>query len=238
MTFGWVLGEVVRRTDPRSRPFGRFVQEEICAPLGLDSLWLGVPDAELERVATLELDDSTPAGQLPPERLELRARVVPPQLELVPDVYNRRDVLQACIPATGLTANARSLARLFALYANGGRLGGSRLLSEERVRSLAQPRAGYDEVDQTNFRVMPVGSRGFWLADVVAGSKPGLICNVGAGGAVGWADLETGLAVGICHNRMFAGKPAGEHPLVPLGDAVRALAGELRAAPAERVSKP
>ena len=29
-TFGWVVGEVVRRTDPKRRPFGQFIQEEIC----------------------------------------------------------------------------------------------------------------------------------------------------------------------------------------------------------------
>jgi len=40
-TFGWVIGEVVRRTDPRSRQFGTFIQEEICQPLNLDSLWVG-----------------------------------------------------------------------------------------------------------------------------------------------------------------------------------------------------
>ena len=52
-TFGWVIGEVVRRTDPRSRKFGIFIQEEICQPLDLDSLWVGIPDAVEARVATL-----------------------------------------------------------------------------------------------------------------------------------------------------------------------------------------
>ena len=52
-TFGWVIGEVVRRTDPRSRQFGTFIQDEICQPLDLDSLWVGIPDAVETRVATL-----------------------------------------------------------------------------------------------------------------------------------------------------------------------------------------
>src|ERR1700751_1674381 len=52
-TFGWVIGEVVRRTDPRSRQFGTFIQEEISQPLDLDSLWVGIPDAVEARVATL-----------------------------------------------------------------------------------------------------------------------------------------------------------------------------------------
>ena len=29
-TFGWVVGETVRRTDPEQRPFGQGIQEEIC----------------------------------------------------------------------------------------------------------------------------------------------------------------------------------------------------------------
>lgn len=225
LTFGWVLGEVVRRTDPLRRPFGQFVREELCEPLEIDSLWLGVPEHELGRVARLETDGRV--RELPPERVALRAKVVPPAIELVPDVYNRADVLQACIPATGLTTNARSLARFFALLANGGKLGDTRLLSEERVRSFTERRACYEEADRTNFYVMPLSSRGYWLDDVVVGGEPNLVCNVGAGGAIAWANLDTGIAVAICHNRMFAAPPGEEHPLVPLGAAVREIARDL-----------
>ena len=31
MTFGWIIGELVRRTDPNRRSLGRFIQEEIAA---------------------------------------------------------------------------------------------------------------------------------------------------------------------------------------------------------------
>ena len=61
-TFGWVIGEVVRRTDPRSRKFGIFIQEEICQPLGHDSLWVGIPDAVEARVATLTNMPPIPPG--------------------------------------------------------------------------------------------------------------------------------------------------------------------------------
>ena len=44
-SFGWIIAEMVRRTDPKQRPFGAFVQEEICAPLGIRDLWIGIPDA-------------------------------------------------------------------------------------------------------------------------------------------------------------------------------------------------
>src|SRR4029453_1644893 len=49
-TFGWIIGEVVRLTDPKKRPFGRFVQENICTPLGIDNLWIGIPDVVEPRV--------------------------------------------------------------------------------------------------------------------------------------------------------------------------------------------
>src|SRR5262249_2602758 len=43
LSFGWLLGEVVCRTDPEGRPFARFVQEELCAPLRIESFWFGIP---------------------------------------------------------------------------------------------------------------------------------------------------------------------------------------------------
>ena len=35
--FGWIVGEVVQRTDPKGRTFQEFFQEEICLPLGVDN---------------------------------------------------------------------------------------------------------------------------------------------------------------------------------------------------------
>ena len=33
MTFGWLIGECVRRTDPKHRSFGAFVREELAAQI-------------------------------------------------------------------------------------------------------------------------------------------------------------------------------------------------------------
>src|SRR5262249_55092118 len=41
-SFGWLLGELVRRTDPHGRSFSQFVDDEICQPLGVDSFWIGI----------------------------------------------------------------------------------------------------------------------------------------------------------------------------------------------------
>src|SRR6202012_1171047 len=96
-TFGFVLGEVVRQTDSQGRSFRQFVCEELCSPLVLENLYLGVPSSALERVAPLSLATMPPSAPLPPERVAFRTKVVPPAVELMPEVYNRADVLQACI---------------------------------------------------------------------------------------------------------------------------------------------
>ena len=57
LNFGYINGEILRRVD--GRPIGRFLQEEICKPLGINGLYLGVPDSELHRVAVLT--DAPPA---------------------------------------------------------------------------------------------------------------------------------------------------------------------------------
>src|SRR5581483_9072467 len=51
MTFGWIVGELVRRTDPRHRSLGRFIREEIAEPLGATDLWVGIPDSVEPRIA-------------------------------------------------------------------------------------------------------------------------------------------------------------------------------------------
>src|SRR5882724_2391976 len=50
ITYGFLVGEVVRRVSGRS--LGRFFHEEIAAPLGLD-FWIGLPESEEPRVARL-----------------------------------------------------------------------------------------------------------------------------------------------------------------------------------------
>src|SRR5229473_6892768 len=230
-TFGWVIGEVVRRTDPHRRPFGTFIQDEICQPLGIDSLWVGIPDAVAPRVATLTNMPPILPGAPGMAPGALSPLAIPPQVGTTQEVFGRADVRRACIPGAGGIMNARSAARFFAMLANGGALGGIRLLAEERVRSFSVPRPQREEFDPVVWRVLNLGMGGFHLggesppAPPVVGRNPLIICHPGAGGSIGWADPDAHLAVAICHNRMFnAPTPVG-NPLVPIGDAVRRALG-------------
>jgi len=223
MTFGWLVGEIVRRTDPKRRPFGQFVREEIAEPLGATDLWLGIPDAAEPRVATL---DAVSVYVAPDGNLMREA--TPTIVDLMPDTFERPYVRRACIPAVGGIFNARSEARFWAMLANGGQLNGVRLLSEDRVRSFAAPRPHFEDADPVFFgMVVPIGWAGFWLGGaetppVSAPRNMGALCHPGMGGSIGWADLDSKLAVALCHNRMFDTRDIAEDNRTVIGDAIRA----------------
>lgn len=98
MTFGWIVGELVRRTDSKGRDFNTFVQQEICAPLGVTDLWFGIPEEAASRVAVLSDRNE---GDPPPPDTHLATAAMPPAVALVPRVFQRPDVQRACIPAVG-----------------------------------------------------------------------------------------------------------------------------------------
>src|SRR6516165_5077110 len=50
LTYGWLVGEVVRRVDGRS--LGQFFADEVATPLGID-FWIGLPDEQEPRVSRL-----------------------------------------------------------------------------------------------------------------------------------------------------------------------------------------
>jgi CubicO group peptidase (beta-lactamase class C family) len=227
-SFGWLIGEVVRRTDPQRRSFDRFAREEVLEPLGIADLHLGLPAAEQARVAVLDARDfPIPAREAAPLfHLSMPAPVAPGT------VFNRPDVQAASNPAAGAIADAASVARLFAMLACGGELAGVRLLSADRVRSFTRLREDWQTPDVVLGRVGTVGEGAYRLGsdrpdgEPVIGLSQNTLSHPGAGGSVGWADLDSGLAAAICHNRMFSiPRSAGaDHPFDALGEALRAVA--------------
>ena len=227
MTFGWIVGELVRRADPKHRSLGRFVREEIAAPLGITDLWIGLPDEAVPRLAR-HVDAMTP---VPPEYLPpLFLASMPDQVALTPRVFDRPDVRRAEVAGVGGIFNARSEARFWAMLANGGELDGVRLLSRELVATLATPRANSEEADPVMFGFpIPITIGGFWFGGahppVAAARHARALCHPGQGNSFGWADPATGLAVAICHNKLFNPASEEENPLRPVVDAVHAALG-------------
>jgi len=227
MTFGWVLGELVRRADPQHRTLGRFVREEIAQPLGIADLWIGIPDEAEPRIAR-QVDAMVP---VPPEYLPpLFLASMPAAVALVPPIFERPDVRRAEVAGVGGIFTARSEARFWAMLAGGGELDGVRLLSKELVATLNTPRANSEEPDPVMFGFpIPITIGGYWFGGehppVCSVKNPRAICHPGQGGSIGWADPDSQLAVAICHNRLFNPTSREEDAILTIADAVREALG-------------
>lgn len=231
LVWGWLVGELVRRTDPGRRSLQHFVRDELCEPVGVADLYLGVPTSELGRVAPV-ISGWEPGTSGNPYFDESMPLAVFPG----PAVHNAELVRTAVLPGAGVIMNARAGARFFSILAGRGAARGVRLLSPERVTSFATPRPDADEVDKVFGWVAWVGIGGYWLggesppAYPVLGPNPSVLAHPGIGGSIAWADPDLGLAVSICHNWMQPDEVQGSNdpsvnPFLEIADAVRALAG-------------
>lgn len=226
MSFGWLLGEIVRRTDPRHRDFRDFIRQEICEPFGIADLWIGIDDAVEPRIA--RLIDRGSAANFPDD--SYFAQALPNNVQLIPAIFEQPAVRRACIAAAGGIFTARSEARFWAILANGGALDGKRLLSEARVDAACVRRPG-DEPDPVYFNApMTLSQGGYWMhSPTTSLTCPAkgerTICVPGAGGSLGWADPDTKLAVAFCHNHMIRPRTCEEHPLTAIADVIRSSLG-------------
>jgi CubicO group peptidase (beta-lactamase class C family) len=195
-TFGWILGELLRRVD--GRPIATFVREEICMPLGTPDIYLGISDTEEARVATLE-NAPRPEGMPlpPPDALILRA--IPPAVGTTGQVFNRADVRRASIPGAGGIMSARALARHYAALI--GEVDGVRLLPAERVAVATAL-----QTDATDLVIgMPTRKGlGYFLGGARSpmSERVSAFGHPGAGGSIGFADPEYGLAIGFTKNTL------------------------------------
>ena len=193
LTFGFLLGEFVRRATGRT--LAAALREKIAAPLGIaDELHFGVPAALLPRVARQGPDGAAPPRPEPGSPLD---RAVPPGLQPTAAFANRPDVLRADIPAQG-TMSARAAARMYAALL--GHIDGVELVSPNRLRMMAAPAfSGIDQVvgfPPVGAGLQPGASRG-------VESRPGSTFGmVGSNGSAAYADIDSGVAVAVMRNRI------------------------------------
>jgi CubicO group peptidase (beta-lactamase class C family) len=209
VTFGFLAGELIRRTDGRSP--GQFVSDEIAGPLGVE-LWIGLPEEMEDRVSPilgrpLNEDNPDPAIKamlemfLGPGTRGGRALFLNGAFQ-VEDAFNRRDVHAAEVPAANGIGNAAALAKIYA--ATIGEVDGMRLLGQDvldRARTTVTP-----ENEPDLCLVMPTTfGMGFMTHGVFTPySGPGSFGHSGAGGSNAFAQPERQLAVGYVMNKMAA----------------------------------
>jgi CubicO group peptidase (beta-lactamase class C family) len=206
-TFGFLVGEVVRRTSGRS--LGKMVRREITGPLGAD-FFIGVPRAELARVADflgmVERPEPAPANGMSGAHLseahvmEHHAYFNPPTLS-GSGVINTAEWRSAEMPSTNGHATARGVARIYQALVAGGRLDGIDIVA---AAPLAE---AVDEEVCGNDLILHRPSRfglGFQLTqpERTLGPNPGSFGHFGAGGSLGFCDPQASVAFGYAINTM------------------------------------
>ncbi|MEM7288206.1 MAG: serine hydrolase domain-containing protein [Actinomycetota bacterium] len=224
VTYGWLAGELLRRIDGRT--MGTYFDEEIAGPLGLD-FWIGLPEEHEHRVSTLA--PSPPPSD--PETLQLMLKVAGPgtlgfralfmdgllmALDPAQNPFNTRAVHATEMPAANGITNARSLSRMYA--ATIGEVDGVRILQPDTVDAMrAEQVLAPDKslVVETRF------GHGMMLhhelSEMIADGAYG---HAGAGGSLGYAHPESGVAYGYVMNQM-GGDIAGDPRTRRLNAAIR-----------------
>ena len=200
-TFGFLIGEVVRRAAGKT--IGHVLRDEIALPLDAD-VHIGLPESEHRRAAEFLWPDGAWPTQPPPvsdfDLMRWNAYWNPPGVSGARWV-NRPEWRLAEIPSTNGHGTARGVARVYAALANGGEIGGVRILERETLQlATTEQSSGEDIITQRPSRF----GLGFQLTQIERplGPNIGAFGHFGAGGSLGFCDPETGVAFGYITNDM------------------------------------
>ena len=236
LTYGWLVGEVVRRISGKS--LGTFFRDEFATPLGLE-FWIGLPKEEHDRVALLVPSDppTDPAMREMAEQLmgpnstmgralTCSGALTPDETDSQPGIdsngFNRPDLWSAEVPAANGVTTARSLSRLYASLVGPG-VDGKRLLSDETIARATEMQ---DDFNDSVLMQMPTRfGLGFMLSTPFSPfGGPRSFGHPGAGGSVGFADPEKDLAFGYVMNKMQSNLAGDPRTLTLIEQSYKAIA--------------
>ena len=198
---GHLVGEVIRRIT--GKQLGQFFAEEIAGPLGAD-FHIGLAPEHDHRVANIVPPPPLPfdLAALGPDSVAFKTFTgpAPDPLMALTTAWRRAD-----IGAANGHGNARSVARLQTLVANGGESYGVRLLSPKTIELIFE--------EQSNGPDLALGlplrfGIGYGLPDpqTVPDLPPGRVAYWGGwGGSFVLADVDRGLTFAYMMNKMAAG---------------------------------
>ena len=194
LTQGYLVGEVVRRITGKS--LGTVFREEIAEPLGAD-FHIGLPASEDHRVADLI---APPPGAAIADRSESELQKNMSGNPPIDVAETRTRAWRGAeIPAAGGTGNARSVAQVHAILANGGVAQGKRFMSEAGCRKALEVQVeGQDLILGMPARF----GMGFGLAGAMPLPNPNTIFWGGYGGSLVIIDMDARTTFAYAMNKM------------------------------------
>ncbi len=201
-TFGFLVGELVRRIDGRT--LGTVLSEDIAAPLGAE-VHVGLPAALHPRVVEFLWPGTPPPEAEPPglsdgQLMSFNAYYNPSGLSGA-GLVNTARWRSAEIPSTNAHGSARGVARVYEALAAGGASDGVRVIDEAVLGQFTTEHScGPDLVLGRPSRF----GLGFQLtqAERPLGPGPRGFGHFGAGGSLGFCDPDAGIAFGYVINAM------------------------------------
>jgi CubicO group peptidase (beta-lactamase class C family) len=207
-TFGFLLDELVRRITPIA--LGEYWRRIFAEPLQLD-IWIGLPNELNSRVAMMHAakagGEAKPAqfyrDLATPGTLVRKVFTSPAGLHSVSGM-NSPDFRSLSFVSFGGIGSASSLAKFYAVLANGGELGGQRFFTAETIKHMTTTLAsGLDRI----FQIPTAFSAGFMKDPTDAsrrifGPSTCAFGQPGAGGSHAFADPENNLSFAYVMNQM------------------------------------
>ncbi|YCH24095.1 beta-lactamase family protein [Pseudomonas sp. D1-3] len=202
ITFGWLVGELLRRVEGRGP--GESIVARTAKPLGLD-FHVGLADEEFHRVATISrgkgnLGDAAAQRMFKTmmtdaQAMTTRAFTNPPSIMTSTNKPEWRRMQQ---PAANGHGNARSLAGFYSGLLDGSLLDSQLLAELTREHSVGEDRT---LLTPTRFGLGCMLDQPT-VANATYGMGPGAFGHPGAGGTTGFADPERDVAVGFVTNNL------------------------------------
>ncbi|MCH8132075.1 MAG: beta-lactamase family protein [Myxococcales bacterium] len=197
----YVIADIIEQRSGMT--YGEFVRRRISEPLGLDDLWVGLPEQLHGRLA-----DIVHVGEAMTEAdYREMGFAMPPATEVNEknlQRFNEPAVRKAGIPGGGGTTTAGDLALFYQGLLHGGALDGQEIWKPETLQMAREIRSGelrdpvFNKLANRALGLMIAGDRernyrgfGHTHSELAFG-------HGGAGGQLAWADPESGISLGYC----------------------------------------
>lgn len=200
----WIIAELIERIS--GQRFQEFVRQRIAEPLGLEDLWMGIPEEHHHRITELcHVGDALTA-----EDYAKLGMPEPPVTEVTEEAilgFNNSEVRKVGVPGGGGIMSAADLALFYQALVNGGQsLDGEQIWRRDTLDFALQVRTG-DMVDllyghpvHRALGVIVSGDETRNFRGFGHNNSPLAFGHGGAGGQIGWADPATGISIGYCTN--------------------------------------